>query len=31
MGHAIGWDEKMDLEKDLYSLYSVYRKPAADN
>ncbi len=30
--HAMGWDEgeeKMDLEKDLFALYTLVRKPAA--
>lgn len=26
-GMALGWDERMDLENDLYAVYSVYRKP----
>lgn len=30
MGKAIGWGERMNLETDLFGVYSVYRKPAAD-
>lgn len=27
MGKALGWDEQMDLEKDLFGLYTLLRKP----
>ncbi len=30
MGKALGWGERMNLETDLFGMYSVYRKPAAD-
>ena len=28
MGRAMGWEAQMDLEHDLFAVYSVYRKPA---
>ncbi len=27
MGAALGWDERMNLETDLFGVYSVYQKP----
>jgi hypothetical protein len=32
MGAALGWDERMNLETDLFAVYSMYRKPeSAEN
>lgn len=28
MGAALGWDAQMNLEEDLFGVYSVYRKPS---
>jgi hypothetical protein len=30
MGEALGWDQKMNLETDLFGVYSVYLKPVSN-
>jgi hypothetical protein len=30
MGAALGWDEQMNLETDLFAVYSMYQKPSSE-